>query len=628
MKKYFKKFLIASVLTLSPTLILSSCGGNDTEDPMSETFTIKSTYNSERGTVTLDKTEGVVGEKVNATISPKEGYRVTEIKFNKETRQAATSLELIPVKGENTLEVTFASSISVEKKLIISGDYKTEYKVGEALSFEGLEVKMVTTTDGVSDEGVTYTDYKTGCEEGYVFKEDDISVDGETFDVSIYSDDETITSATLELTVVPALVEEVGITPAQFLRKMKETERYTVESAEIKGVYIPNANYWTAIDERYESYGFAQDGESIIVYKILDDRYVESTRYSQVSEANKYNGMYDQKFEDYLVDREDIYHNRGIGFISDEEIANYEAKLKPSKNNPNVFNIAIADDAKSVFARDLVQLTFNGSLALNDFGLRVTMGYQAAVRLTMLSKTSMKIEIINGTSVRYWPISTVITLDETADIPEIKPFLEHQEAIDPELEKAKKSFEYLRAGNFTTATGNTFTKDYSYNKETNTATFTADNDFTYNENQYTAGNYKVEFNKDNTVKALTSIEVGGFNDILSNSLLHKDEMYLTYFDKEENKLTLTLYANYDSEEYLISIPNLYCSLFGIDKNTTEEDCNWRNIKFVVHFTDKECTIVDYINVIFGRESGNKEIQLTNFGTSKVAHVDTFINSLK
>lgn len=628
MKKVFKKMFLTSILLLSPTFLLSSCGGDDVIEPEDDLFSIKTDFNSEQGNVTLDKTSGKVGEKVKATISPKEGYKISGIEFNEETLTAATSLELTPVKGENTLTVKFESSTSVEKLLVLSGTYKTEYKVGETLSFEGLEVKLVTKTNGVSDEGVAFTNYKTDTEAGYKFVEGNITNVGETFDVVIFAEDPTITSAILELTVKAGDVEEVNMTPANFLREMKKTERYTVESAETKGVYIPNANYWTAKESSYDSFGYAQNGKEIMLYQIVGDHYLEKTTYSQTDPDLGYDGMYDQKFEDYLVDKEEIYHNRGIGFITDEEINNYEATLKPSATNPNVYTFKISSDMNSHYARDIVQLTYNGNLALNDFGLTATMGYNVQVKLTILSKKQMQIDILNSTEVRYWPIKTVITLDETADIPQIKPFLEGKEEVNPDLVKAKVAFDLLRQGNFQTSLNDTFTPNYVFRSTTNSADFTKETEFTYKNVKYTAGNYRASFNTDGSVKELSAIEVGGYNDVTSNSMLNNDESYLTFFNEEANTLSLTYYANADTSQYLMSIPELYCGLFNIDINKTEEDTKFRNINFLVHFTDKECTIVDCITVKFGRESGNKLIELKNFGTSKVDYVDTFINSLK
>lgn len=628
MKKIFKKLFLTSVLTFSPVFILSSCGDNGDNIVDEEKFSILTNYDNQKGTVKLDKASGMIGEKVNATITPNEGYTIVEVKFNEMTLTAASSLELTPVKGENILSVTFESFTTVEKSLVLSGTYKTEYKVGEALNFDNLEVKLFTTTNGVKDEGVIYNDYKTSVEEGHVFTEEEITNLDETFDVVIYSDEENVTSTILELTIKSAKVEAVGVTPSEFLRKMKETERYTVENDEMRGVYIPNAHYWTVKESGGSSSGFAQDGKRIICYGIVGDRYVEYASYDQVNEQIGYNGMYDQKFADYLVDLQSFYFCRGIGYITDKEIANYEATLKPKTDNPNVYDIKIPNQIDSYYCRDLIQLTYNGTLALTDSGLKITMGYNASIRLTMLSKTSMKIEVVNGTSARYWPISTIITLDETTDIPQIQPFLKGEEQVNPDLEKGKRAFDLLRNGNFTTSLNDIFSPKYVYRKETNEAQFSRNTEFNYSGTSYAAGNYKVSFNSDNTVQSLSPIEIGGYSNFRDNGMLHKDELYLTSWNGETNSLTLTYYADYDTQDYLTSIPNLYCNLFNIDMNTTEENVKFRNIEFVVHFTDKDCTIIDCINVKFGRPEGNKLISLTNFGTSKADHVETFINSLK
>lgn len=638
MKKAFKRLFLTTALTLSPAFILGSCGPQEgdkpiIEEPTDKTFTLTSQFDATKGSVTLSKTEGKVGEKITATITPNEGFKCTSIKFNEETREVAASIEITPVEGQNKLVVTFEAEEPVtppeviDKELVPSGNYKTEYLVGEQLTFEGLEVKLFTTTNGVKDEGVVFTDYSTNVEEGYTFTESDITAEGDTYRVVIYAEDETITSAIIDLTISPAPVEEVDITPADFLAKMKKVGKYKIENNETSGIHIPNANYWTAKASDYDTYGFAENGERIIIYQLVGDRVNEIASYKQVDETKGYSGMYDDAFSNYLVDTQQVYFNRGIEFISDKEIETYRSKLKPSVKNPNEYIFGISDDPSSVFARDIIQLTYNGTLALNDSGLSVTMGPGTKISLEIIDQNTMKIKVLNGTT---WPIETTITIDETLDIPEIQPFLKNETLPDPDLDRAKAAFDTLRKGNFTTSTGDVFTSNYIYRKTDNYALYSNQANFTFDSKEFTAGSYKVQFSKENkaTKDSLTPLENGDYPIINSNALLNKDAEYLPFYNEEDNTILLTLYVKEGSNDYFTNIPSLYSALFNINLNTTEKDVHFANIEFKVHFTDKECKIVDWIDVKFGRASGNETIKLTDFGTSKVSHVDTFISSIK
>lgn len=640
MKKLIRKLFLSGALILSPTFFLSSCGGNEGETtPETMTFTIKSNFDSEKGNVVLSKNSGNVGESIQATITPKQGFSVKEIKFNEETLQFAPTLTLTPKEGENQLNVTFAEEAVIEKVLVVSGTFKTEYIVGENFSLDGIEVKLITKTNGVSDQGVAYKDYKTSLEDGYTFKESDITMEGDTLDVIIYSDDETITSASIELVVKQKPVIEVGMTPADFLKKMKTVGKYKVENAETTGIYIQNANYWQAKASDYTTNGFAQNGEKIIIYTIVGNRVneIKSYKYSDkffIEENDQlvehtYSGMYDDEFTKYLTSTEEIYFNRGIDFISDEEIENYRKTLKPSVNNANEFVFGIKRDYASSYARDIIQLTYNGTLALNDYGLVETIGQRTKIKLTILNENSMKIDILNGSNVKYWPIETIITIDESLDIPEIQPFIKNEVVEDPDLARAKVAFDALRKGNFTTEFGDVYNVDYLYRKNTNSAIFNAQKEFDFDGQHFHIGNYNVQFNDKNvaTKDSLSQLEVGGHTPINSYDMLNKDAEYLPFYSEADNKLSLTYYANKDSGEYFNGIPSLYTNLFNVPSDS-EEDIHFDNLEFKVQFEDKECTKVSYIDVKFGRMSGNKTIKLTDFGTSKVAHVDTFISSIK
>ena len=112
--------------------------------PSEDTFTIK-TIVDEGGSVTTNKLNGNVGETVTFTITTEDGYELESIKING-TEVALTTREFTPIKGENTLEVTFKEVVIVPtqetytiRTLVNEGGAitpsKTEGNVGETVSF-------------------------------------------------------------------------------------------------------------------------------------------------------------------------------------------------------------------------------------------------------------------------------------------------------------------------------------------------------------------------------------------------------------------------------------------------------------------------------------------------------------
>lgn len=112
---------------------------------------------------------------------------------------------------ENTPEVSSSEATSqveeskepvVTKALkITKAPNKTIFKVGEALDLTGMVVKLVTSTDGVEDEGITVSDgsYTLSVAEGKVFSQEDIT---NALEITItYNDDASVTAAKLTVVV-------------------------------------------------------------------------------------------------------------------------------------------------------------------------------------------------------------------------------------------------------------------------------------------------------------------------------------------------------------------------------------------------------------------------------------------
>ena len=136
-----------------------------TEVPTEETYTIK-TLVTQGGVVTPNKESGVVGEKVTFEVTPDEGYELVNLKIN-DVEQDLSVREFTPVKGENTIQATFAlievepeietyTIVVTESEGGVVVPSKTSGNVGETVSFsvtpdEGYELESLIINDLVRD---------------------------------------------------------------------------------------------------------------------------------------------------------------------------------------------------------------------------------------------------------------------------------------------------------------------------------------------------------------------------------------------------------------------------------------------------------------------------------------------
>lgn len=95
-----------------------------------------------------------------------------------------------------------SNGVTKELKYVEGSLDKTTYKVGETLDLTGLEVKLFTTTNGVTDNGIIYTNFETSVQEGYKFTEDDVTEEGEYFKVVISAKDDNVATTSFDLTIV------------------------------------------------------------------------------------------------------------------------------------------------------------------------------------------------------------------------------------------------------------------------------------------------------------------------------------------------------------------------------------------------------------------------------------------
>ena len=111
--------------------------------------------------------------------------------------------ENTPVTSSSeTSEIEDSKEPVVSKALkITKSPDKTIFKVGETLDLSGMVVKLITSTDGVEDEGITLSDgsYTLSVPEGKVFSQEDIT---NALEITItYNDDANVASTKLTVVV-------------------------------------------------------------------------------------------------------------------------------------------------------------------------------------------------------------------------------------------------------------------------------------------------------------------------------------------------------------------------------------------------------------------------------------------
>lgn len=161
-------------------LTFVAIGGKNTVDvafkdptaqpPLDASFSVKAEFDSQMGTVTLDKTAGAdysaSTSAVKVTITPNSGYFIQSITLNGESRDPSISeFAFQPKQGENIVKVTFAKKEGpVDEKPTYK--FKVSYNedggtvIGDKTSgeiSEGLKVKFtVTPKEGYLVDSVTF----------------------------------------------------------------------------------------------------------------------------------------------------------------------------------------------------------------------------------------------------------------------------------------------------------------------------------------------------------------------------------------------------------------------------------------------------------------------------------------
>ena len=307
---------------------------------------------------------------------------------------------------------------------------KSEYIVGETLSFAGLEIELVTTTNGIKDEGVTYTSYSTSVEEGYEFSEADITTSTDLFVVNIIPNEENIRGVSLEFVVKedPNAFKEVSKSPFTFLSEIKDNVSYTVESDELSGVITKNALYWKGKADESISFGYAfrESDNRIILFE------ENGSSYSILHDfGTNYSGFSDPSFQANIGENYVGFNCFNTPLLTESDFEYYskltrvkgtnDYKITPSKNYIEDSEGNLVYDTPVCHLLKLVSINqvFKGDLGLYN------LNRSARYTLSMLSEDSMRF-LVQGVSDFSWgdnPKDSIITKVNNLEISCIKGFL-------------------------------------------------------------------------------------------------------------------------------------------------------------------------------------------------------------
>lgn len=567
-------------------------------------------------------TDGVTDEGVNYTnfvTSVKDGYTFKESDITEEGEYFVVNINALDEGIKSTsinLTVTSADEVFQYIDYTKNDTFKTSYEVGDALSFDGLEIKLYTSTNGVIDSGVAYTTYTTNYDEGYIFTDDDVTNEVEFFNLVVIPEDTSISSLTIELTVLPKEEEfvEVKTTPAEFIQKLIDNMTYTVTNEMYKGTITPNANYWEFLGSDGLSYGYAQNDSEIIRYSIEKGNIKKEYSASRETYASMY-------AEDFITDvcNDAVMPNATAYTFPDASMKDLEKLTRKENTNDYVFDMSKGHNLVALISPSQIP---------NDPYLDLIYGKDSQLILTMVDDDTMRIYVSGASSMGALPIDTTIHFDPEVTIPEVSGFLNNTESTAG-VETAKKIKEKLLLDNFTSTTvvgEDTYkvvmTKDYYYTDNPN-ATYTNDIKIGTNKLELDEGNYAFTLDNNNKFTLGDMYENDGEvayeRKLLSiNSLVTGFENEFMY-DKTNDAYFCTLDSG-DFSNYYTVAPNLYALITGNKKPYKLTEIN---ISYNLENDDVKSLIVKF----YDGESLLATSTVSNFGSSSVTAIEEYLDSI-
>lgn len=549
----------------------------------------------------------------------------------------------------------------ITKEIEISAPTKTTYKVGEAFSLDGLNVTLFTTTNGVKDEGTSFSEYKVSLEEGYVFLESDVTTADFPKTISVTPNDSSIKPKTFDIYVEEKEKEEVNLTLSEFITKLKNAASYSIDNEIFSAIFIENASYYEVKDayksNQYVSeFGWAQNDSQIIRYENNEEGGITKLEtYSRSVESDdetlSYSSMFETNFNNYLGEYETSYQVNGAKLITDSDVAKY-AEFSPTAANKNLYNIPIKDygytpgSSTLTYERALLQLVTNSKIVLNDFAIKNLYGSKISINIELIDENSMKISLANfnasiTTGIEF-PSETLITIKDGLTLPNLTDFLnnvvdEKEVFYDKISAKLNYFLNYNRFNVYDTSEnllynyGNYLDDLYKFNPKTNVASVYIEDSFgiTEDDEGYESGVYNVTFASDGSVSSIVSYSnlnnsIKPFDYINGMSKNVMDSFFEYSVNDEKTKFTLT--SNYEEGTSLFfgTALNYYTSF--IDENNSLYGIGFMN--FDVSLDENE-NIVEIKLTLKEHSTDTKkyEVILKDFETESAPIVENFIANL-
>ena len=331
------KILLVSSLVFFGTLIgttLTSCGSNETEKE-EDKYTVQLSFDNTKGSVKASTTSGKVGEKVTLTITPSTGYEVGTIKINGSSVESTTR-EFTPIKGENTVAVTFnliVDPVDTAEVTLVQADHGT--------------ISASKTSGNVGDEIIVTVTPESGYELEWL-KHNDTDIT-ETKKFTLVSGENKLT-ASFKKSLVPAQLRTFYFKDVDALNEYGTTAY--VYAYNSKDDSIRNAD-WPGEEITYLSYNIANDGANIYTFDL------DVANYDTMILSTKYRDQENPIGQTINIDLNTIGDENNFIVLS-EENKDEIGKYIPSYSNYETYIDSIKSTVNVTYDESLGEVTYEG----------------------------------------------------------------------------------------------------------------------------------------------------------------------------------------------------------------------------------------------------------------------------
>lgn len=346
--------------------------------PVVDTYSIK-VENNGHGTINVDKTSGNVGESVNLTITPDNGYRTSEILINNAS-VALTTTSFKPVKGENTVKVIFEE---IPQEPVVD-----TYSI-QVISNEGGRVSVDKTSGNVGDK----VRIDIEIDDGYELSS--IKINGEEKDLYIISFEPVKGNNVIEVTftkLIPAVDQGIEFTGFDYPNKtdfVNEDAFYDYVIENIKP-YFSTLDDQDVVNNTIESfkaldmynsfavrYGLTKSVLDNIFNNLINEDFINVINRNEISDITKDECLVLANFVENCINSIELPQFAGLtGFLSLGAIVGLSTNGNATKmmmynlaQNINGAKTYYADDASISYYVNAISLNsdFNYKESINEY---------------------------------------------------------------------------------------------------------------------------------------------------------------------------------------------------------------------------------------------------------------------